>query len=134
MLLDDIADYLSTSGLGTVGTNIFKGGFPPDAPDASVCVYETGGFGTVHAMHSQPGNAVVERPRIQVVARAAEYDYATARSTSQAAFLLLDGLRNRTINGKRYLWITSLHSPFSIGADDNRRVRIGMNYDVMKDL
>lgn len=134
MLLDDIADYLSSGGLGTVNTDIFMGGFPDEAPDAAIAIYETGGVSSVHAMNSAPGRAVIERPRVQVIARGAERDYQSARLRVNGAVLLLDGMRERSINGTRYLWAAAVQSPYPVGHDDNRRPRVAVNFDVMKVL
>lgn len=130
MLLDDIADLLSTGGIS--GT-VYKG-WMPDAGTTAVAVYETGGQRSVHAMGAEPGQAVVERPRVQVVTRAAGDDYQTARNAANNAFRLLDGVRERTINGTRYLWICAVQSPFLMGRDANQRVLIAANFDVMKVL
>ena len=133
MILDDAADLLSSGGIGTVGTNLFKG-IMPDIPDACVAVFETGGLPPVHAMASAVGQAVVERPRIQVLCRAAQYDYATARTKAHDVYKLLDGLPARDINGTAYKWIAAVQSPFFIGPDANGRVLISCNFDVVKAL
>jgi hypothetical protein len=133
MLLDDITDYLSSGGLGTPGTDLF-GGFAPEKPDVAVVVYETGGTAPVHAMDARAGQAVVENPRIQVVCRATQYDYATARTKADQAFKLLDGLPRRSINGVEYLWGEAVQSPFLMGRDESGRVLIACNYQIVKRL
>lgn len=132
-LLDDIADYLSSGGIGTVGTNLFKG-FAPDTPNALTVIYETGGQAPVHAMNASAGQAVVEMPRIQVVCRATAYDYSTARSTAHSVFKLLDGLPARSINSVAYKWGAAIQSPFLMGRDEAGRVLIACNYDVVKEM
>lgn len=136
MLLDDVADLLSTGGVGGVGTtsdwSIFKGKLP-DAPEKAVAVYETGGLPSVHAMSTGPGNAAATLPRIQVLVRSPAYS--TGRQKAHDAFRLLDGLRERTINGVRYLWIAAVQTePFPIGRDENDRPLIACNYDVVKEM
>ena len=133
MLIDDIADVLSSGGAGTVGTTIFKG-LMPDRPDACVAVYETGGLAPVHAMNPLVGQAVAERPRVQVVARAAQQDYETARSKASCCFKLLDGLPGRTVNATRYLGAFAVQSPFLLGRDESGRVLLGCNFDVVQEL
>src|SRR5687768_15382891 len=123
MLLDDIADYLTSQGGSGVGT-VYAGGFPPTALDNAVAVYEYPGMASVHHMNSEPGQAIVERPRVQVVARGASEAYQSARTRAHNVFVLLDGLRDRTINGTRYLWVAAIQPPFLLDADDNKRVRI----------
>ncbi len=133
MILDDLADYLSSGGLGTEGTDLFAG-YMPETPDACLVLYETGGQAPVHAMNPLAGQAVVEMPRVQVVCRSTAYDYATARTKAHSAFKLLDGLPARTSNGTDYLWGTALQSPFTLGRDDAGRVSIACNYEVVKRL
>ena len=48
MLLDDVADLISTGGYGTLGTNLFKGMLPSD-PDEAVAVIHYGGLEPVRA-------------------------------------------------------------------------------------
>lgn len=133
MLLDDIADYISSGGVGTVGSTaswgIFKG-IRPDFPDKCVAVYEYGGAFSLHAMSSGPGRAVAERPRVQVVIRT--NNYSTGRTKANEVFRLLDGLRERAINGVTYKWAAAIQSPFLLGRDENDRALIAANYEVWK--
>ncbi len=133
MILDDLIDYLSTQGIGNVGStasgSIFESQLPAEIPQC-IALFETGGLASVHTFSGGPGNAVVERPRVQVVSRATTYP--TARAKAQDVFMLLDGLTNRTINGVRYLSITSVQSPFDMGRDANDYPRVACNYDVIK--
>lgn len=131
MLLDDLSDYLSSAGGYTPGTNLFIGTAPPK-PDTAVTIYETGGLGTVHAFNGSAGQAVVEQPRVQVVSRAASYP--TARANAQDAFLLLDGLPTRSINGVSYHWAEALQSPFLMGRDEDDRVLIAFNVQIFKEM
>lgn len=133
MLLDDIADYLSSGGLGTVGTDIYKG-FMPETPNIVLTVYETGGQEPSRGMAASPGQMQNERPRVQVVVRCSEYDYQTARTKLNDAFRLLDGFGDRDINGVRYKWIGAIHSPALMGRDEQGRVKLVCNFDVVKAL
>jgi len=133
MLLDEIADYLSTGGIGTVGTTLFKG-YMPELPDTVMAVYESGGRAPYRAMRGAAGQAVAERPRVQVVARAATYDYASARTAINDVVRRLDGAGDFTQNGVRYLWVAATQSPFVMGRDDQGRVKIAVNFDVVKEL
>lgn len=132
MLLDEVGDYLSTGGLGTVGVDLFLG-YMPETPDAVLALYETGGLGPVRAMRSSPGQPVAERPRLQVVARAAEHDYAAARLKVQQAYAKLEGAGDLTLGGVRYLWIGAVQSPFLMGRDSQGRVMVACNFDVVKE-
>lgn len=129
-LLDEIGDYLSSQGVGTVGTTLFLGQMP-DTPDAAVAVLEYGGVEPVRTMSSSPA---YERPRIQITARAATYP--VARSKAQQAWNALDGIGNRNLGspGVRYVFIEALQSPFSIGSDQNGRARSAFNCQIMKQV
>ena len=136
MVLDDIADYLTSqggSGVGTLGTDLFKG-FMPDTPDIAVAIYETGGLEPERAMTSAAGQVVVERPRVQVVARAQAYDYQVARTRIHNAFVLLEGMAARSINGTAYKYGSAVQSPFPMGRDSDGRVLICCNFDIVKAL
>lgn len=130
MLVDDVADLLSTSGLGTVGTSIWKGSMYGTA-DPSLAVLAVGGQPSVHAMQASAGSAAVERPRVQIVARS--LDEEQAFKTAQAAFRVLDGLRERTINGIRYLWAEAVQPPFGLDRDDNNRFCVVFNVDLQRE-
>ena len=132
MTLDDLSDFLSTGGLGlTTGTNLFLGTLP-DSPDRSAAIYETGGFFPVHAMSASAGNAVVERPRVQIVTRATTYQ--GARQLMHNIFQRLDGVNNQTLGSTRYLSILAVSSPAAMGTDASGRARIVQNFDVVKKL
>jgi hypothetical protein len=128
LLITDIDDYLTTSG---VTTSIYRGRQPSD-PSTVLTIYETGGAAPVHAMSGSPGTAVAEQPTIQVVARSTSYS--TARTDADQCFDLLDGLYQKTINGTRYLYVEALQSPFMLERDDQERTRIACNYRIVKDL
>lgn len=136
MLGDDIADYLSSGGLGTVGSAIFIGGLDQD-PDNALSVVETGGAPPLRTMGASPTskstpNAKAERPRFQVLVRNTRYD--VGRALIGDAFILLDGLADRLINGVRYHHIAAVQSPASLGRDRNERFLFACNFDVVKNV
>lgn len=130
MLLDDMADYLSTGGLGTPSK-----GFLPETPNAAFAVFETPGFPPVRGMSPAAGAMKCERPRLQVVARGDPYDYSTPRLLLHQVLKRLDGLGDLSINGCRYLWVGAVgSSPGMMGRDNTGRVKLVMNFDVVKEL
>ena len=133
MLLHDLSDYLSSGGVGTLGTDLFVGQLPP-APDLATCVYETGGIAPIYSMGNVAGQAVVERPRVQVVVRGAQYDYETARAVAQKAWLLIDKLPTRSINGVAYKWGSCVQSVFLLQVDEQGRPWLAFNADVLKEM
>src|SRR5438309_2178295 len=98
MLLDEVGTYLQAQGVGTLGTNMFKGDLPPDV-DTVIAIIETGGFAPADQMGSQtlPG---YERPSIQILCRAPTYG--TARTNADAAWRALTKVTNQLLSGKLY--------------------------------
>ena len=133
MLLDDIADYLSSADPITWTPTDLYTGYLPEQPDLVTALYETGGQAPIRAMTPSVGKPVVTRPRIQIVCRATQYDYNVARTTAHKAWKLLDGLPERTINGVKYKWIAAVQEPFLMGRDEAGRVLVACNYDVVKE-
>jgi len=132
VILDDLCDKLSSGSIGlTSGTNLFADEWP-DAPDTAAVVAEAGGYAPVHAMSASPGQAVAERPRVQVLTRAPKYR--SARQLMHNIVQTLDGLNNTTINGTRYLQIVAVSSPTTMGVDASGRKRCVCNLDVIKAL
>lgn len=129
MILDDLCDFLSSGGI----TASLYAGFAPDSNDPCVILYETGGSEPVRSFATGSG-VVLERPRVQVVSRSNQYDYASSRTTIDAVCKLLEGMPARTINGVRYQWCGALQSPFPIGRDESGRVLLACNFEVIKEL
>lgn len=125
-VLDDLKDLMSTGG---VTTTIYKGLMPP-SPDEAFQIVETGGAPPVRAFRSSAGEAVVERPTVQIVRRSPSYQ--RARAEMNYAYRLLDGAGDRTVNGTRYLFIEALQSPFHLGRDETNREQVACNFRVHK--
>lgn len=123
MLLDDLSDYLSSGGLGTV----YRDYLPTD-PDTVLTVYGTGGQAPTYTMAAPHA---LEQPRVQIVSRAMSLE--TAHQRAKSAYELLSGLRNRDINGVRYHWIEAVQEPFLLGRDENARFTVACNFDIKKD-
>lgn len=135
MLLDDLALYLQTAGLGAATTStgertIFRGQLP-DQPDAAIGLIEYGGMAPVRAMFPA---IVYEQPRVQVLVRARTYD--GARTKAESVFQALDGVGNTTLTSTspRYGFIEALQSPFLLTRDANDRVVLALNLQIRKGL
>ena len=133
-VLDDVGDYLASHGVGTVGTNIFKGGFvdggTPAPPDDQLAVYEYAGSPPDQVLGpSNPSPTI--HPRIQISTRSRSYQ--TARAMIQAAYDALAPVVDQTINGTRYQRIEALSEPAAIGRDENGRHILVSNFEVMRD-
>jgi len=128
LLLDDLADLLSSGG---VATTTYRG-IMPEIPDDALQLVETGGLAAVHAMSASAGAAHEERPTVQIMRRSPVYN--RARAEMNVIWKLLDGLGDRSINGTRYLWIAARQSPFGVGRDETNRYLVACNFDVCKAL
>ena len=123
MLLDDLSDFMSSGGMGTV----YKDQTPP-TPDTVTSVYAQIGTAPTYTMRNPH---VLEQPRIQVVCRSISLE--TAHDNARSAYELLSGVRNRTINGVASHWISAAQEPVLIGKDQNARFTVACNYDIKKD-
>jgi hypothetical protein len=124
MVLDDLGTLLQTAGLGTLGTSLFLGSVPMDAPlvtiqDALVALIEIPGLPPIH-IHNEDAPQI-EQPVVQVVTRGQPYGYAAARLQAHAAFVVLDSVHNQTLSGTFYLWIQAIKSPYILRVDDLHR-------------
>jgi hypothetical protein len=134
MILDEVAEYLQTSGVGTIGTNIFKS-YGTNLPNTSLFIYETGGFRPQDTFGSTC-QAAWENPTIQIVSRSTNYE--TARRTGENAYRALINVVNETLKssssdvGSFYLRIFANQAPFRLGVDENDRHQIACNFGVMK--
>lgn len=130
MFLDEIAAYLQAEGLGTVGTTLFKGGVPLDAPmvtvqDALIALTEGPGLPAIRP-HS-PRSDTIQQPTLQVIVRGGPFGYAAARLTAEAVYKALDGLANVTLSGTFYLWLLALQPPWPLRTDDLNRPHLVFN-------
>lgn len=129
-LLDDLANYLASQGLGTAGVDLFAGTFP-DRPDALAAVFEYTGPAALRAMSSQLATPMLTFPRVQVRTRATTY--AGARAKAVDIQQKLDWLGPTTLSGTRYELIRALQSePFPLRSDENGRQEFAVNFEVTK--
>ena len=126
MVLDDLYTYLQGAG---VGLPMQKGTIAGE-PDDVLAFRETGGFPPQHVLAVGPGNAVIEEPTIQVLARSMAYD--TAEQAIRLVYRLLDGLRNQSINGVDYHFISALQPPFLLERDENDRFVLAFNVHIRR--
>lgn len=106
-MVDDVAAYLATQGLGTVGTNIFAG-FLPDSPNTCIAVSQRGGYAPI-----QPQS--IERPALHVLIRGA--DHTTAETLANSVYTTLHRAWELTLGGRRYLYFRALTSPTFLYCD-----------------
>lgn len=119
MLAYDVAQYLSSLGLGTVGTNIFVD-FLPDV-DNAIAVYSTGGF-------QSNAKLSIDFPTIQIYVRNTSVQ--NAYDAIASVYDKLHGLNNVTLpQGTHIANCVGLQSaPNNIGLDDKQRQRYTINF------
>jgi len=130
-LLDELGTYLEAQVASlTLGTNLFLGRLPDD-PDTCVVLYEYGGDVPVNTMGSD-AMPPVERPRIQIMTRAA--GYSSARTLSLECWTAIEAILNESLSGTLYHRISANQSPFPLERDSQDRVLFAQNFRVMKTL
>lgn len=135
MLLDDMGQRLVDEGFGTLGTDIFLGQ-EPEAPDNCIMLHEYPGRPSIRASASNPGEALAEQPRFQVVVR--NTSYSTARTTLNNIFKKLDHYTG-TLNSVLYHYVHALDTPRLLKRDKapgSQKVRpyVSQNYQAIKDV
>lgn len=117
-LIEDVATHLQTSGVGTIGTNLFYSYNPP-TPDSCVTVLDTGG--------SEPSaDLPTKSPTFQVLIRAASYD--AAKTLANSVRTALHQTNNTTRGTTFFYYILALQEPGHIGVDDNGRDEFSVNF------
>ena len=122
-MLSEIGAYLATKSIGTVGTDIFLG-LMPDQPDNCVALYEYAG--SPPDLHWNG-----EYPGLQV--RVRNKSYAAARTKIGEVMEKLHGLHEQTLSGTRYLLIKARGSPEVLKRDNNNRVELFVNFEIIKE-
>jgi hypothetical protein len=122
-MLSDIGNYLQAQGIGTLGTNIFLG-MIPDEPDNCIALFEYAG--SPPDLHWNG-----EYPGLQV--RVRNKSYAAARTKIGEVMEKLHGLHEQTLSGTRYLLIKARGSPEVLKRDNNNRVELFVNFEIIKE-
>ncbi len=141
-LLDDVATYLDaqstaftilSASSGNLAKQVMLDSTPN--PDTLTVLYETQGSPNDYTFSTATGGArvAIERPSFQILNRSTSYQ--TARTRSQTAYTILDGLAGQnlpTATGTLYLEIVAAQAPFFVQRDDNERYIVSTNFTVMK--
>ena len=122
-MLTEIGAYLATKSIGTVGTDIFLG-LMPDQPDNCIALFEYAG--SPPDLHWNG-----EYPGLQV--RVRNKSYVAARTKIEEAMTALHGLHEQTLSGTRYLLIKARGSPEVLKRDNNNRVELFVNFEIIKE-
>lgn len=123
---EDIATFLDTQGVGTIGTDIFCSFMPDtsDAPDECIAVLDTGA--TFVSPKWQRDEVTV-----QVLVRGPERDYSTGYATAKSVQDALLGVQPQTINSKSYVLFVMNGGINSLGYDDQMRPAFSLNFRVI---
>lgn len=117
-IIGDIATYLQTAGLGTVGTDIFAS-YTPDAADNIICVLDTGG--------TMPDPYIpTKSPTFQVFVRASDYE--TGRAKLDQVRATLHKLVNTTVGSTYFYYILAQSEGGSIGRNERGLDEFSMNF------
>ena len=122
-MLCEIGTYLATTSIGTVGTDIFLG-LMPDEPDNCIALFEYAG--SPPDLHWNG-----EYPGLQV--RVRNKSYAAARAKIGEVRGKLHGLHEQKLSGTRYLLIKARGSPEILKRDNNNRVELFVNFEMIKE-
>jgi hypothetical protein len=111
--LDDIADYIQTAGLGTIGEDLFTAKMP-DSPDACACLTERSGI-------APDAITTIERPGFRVLCRGEDSDAGISAAFAKAYAIkkLLHRAVGLTLGTTLYHRIDALGAP-SYNAQDDR--------------
>jgi len=123
VMLNDMGTYLQYQGIGTLGTDLFLG-LMPDQPDNCIALFEHAG--TPPDLHWSG-----EYPGLQV--RVRNKSYAAARTKIGEVAKKLHGLHEQTLSGTRYLLIKARGSPEVLKRDNNNRIEVFVNFEIIKE-
>jgi hypothetical protein len=122
VLADDIAAYMATRSLGTVGTDIFIGEMP-DSPNNCVALYQYQG-------ESPELVGGLENPRLTV--RVRNTVYSDGQNKARDILKTLHTLNEQTLGGHRYLYIKAAGSISQLGRDKEKRALFTVEFIVTK--
>jgi hypothetical protein len=124
MMLEALADRLTSASVATTAVNLFIG-LMPDQPDLCAALYEYAGAAPLEVLRNNA--ATLERPSIQVMTRGARNDYPAARALIEAIRDNLTGVTDVEISGIRFLRVNQISSINALGTDDNDRPRFTLS-------
>lgn len=117
-MLEALADKLQAASIATAGVDMFIG-LMPSSPDVCVALYEYAGEQPLEVLRDN--GATLERPSVQVMARASRNDYPSARALIESVRDSLTDITDETISGVRFLRVNQNSSINAVGTDENDR-------------
>lgn len=122
-LIEQVATYLQTNGIGTLASNLFIS-YLPDSVDSCVAVLDTGGL-------TPDIDLPTKEPTFQVFIRATTYDAGKAKLDSVRA-LLHNFYNNYLVNGQTYVYrINALSEGGHIGQNGRGQDEFSINFKAL---
>lgn len=117
-LIDNIASYLQTLTIGTIGTTIFKS-YMPDSVDDAICILDTGG--------PEPDKYLPTRkPTFQVFIRAS--DYTAGKTKLDEVRTALHQLANATLGTTYFYYILAQSEGGHVGRNERGLDEFSINF------
>lgn len=126
---NDIASRLQSAGVGTVGTDIFRGAMRAPSsqiPNAALFVVPTGGGGPDPLVDA--GASDYSRPTVQILVRGDVGTYITTQTTATSA---LTAVHKSTIAGF-FQVLARTPEPLYLGLDDTEHPLFSVNVELFK--
>lgn len=118
-IIDDIADYLESEGIGTVGDSIFKSYLPETANGVILAVLDTGGMAPDHYLPTHV-------PTFQIYIRAS--GYSAGKSTLDAVRAALHRLTNETVGDTYFYYIFAISEGGHVGRSESGEDEFSINF------
>jgi hypothetical protein len=126
---DDILNYLSSAGVGTIGAPIgwaLANSFEADTPNTHVTVYDVGGF-------APDAHWLIDYPQIQVRVRGDIGEYGTAYAKIQEVKDAILGITQTTMGGTLYVGILQFGDINFIQYDEPGRPILTANFQIIRE-
>lgn len=126
---DDIANYLSSQGVGTIGAAsgwALGVSFEADSPHQAITVYDIGGF-------APDAHWLLDYPQIQVRVRGDVNGYSGAYSKIQEVKDTLLGITQTTMGGTYYVGILQFGDINFIQYDEPGRPILTANFQIFRE-
>jgi hypothetical protein len=117
-LVDDVAQYLQTAGLGTIGSDLFES-YMPDTVDTGICVLDTGG-------PAPDADLPTHSPTFQVFIRGS--NYITGRAKLDLVRSTLHQLANTQIGNTYFYYILAQSEGGHIGRNERGLDEFSINF------
>lgn len=131
LLIDELAAFAVTNGVGTLGTDLFRFALTA-SPDEQMALVPYSGLESEQAFGSD--SLKWEFPRVQFVSRGPVGDERTAALNIDVAYKAFGKIAAETLSGTFYHSVTVIRPPFRLGMDDSGRPLYAMNLQIEKEV